>query len=401
MAATSLAAASTLTSCQAISAQPTKGSDAKIQPLGDLPAWIGNVRSTVPGWIDQVKHPSGPGRYRFAVDAYEPYDIDSSVMCENVIYTINYDLPSSEQKKQWSDYLLSLQRPEDGCLIDTGMEKHIITDHDQPTPQELAKVRFWTTRNGLGTAVRLGGKPRYPVRHEFAFTTPAEMIGFLEKLPWNNPWHAGSWAGGAVVFQHFNRLLGDQRAQTNIEAAVRWLKDKQDPNTGAWHDGSNVPLHELVNGIFKIWIQVCRISDLPVQYPERVIDLCIRARQESPALAKNPDMCSIFDWALVLDIALRYSAHRKAEVANMAYPCLNLIQPMVRPDGGFSYHPDRSLENHGGLALAPSKNQSDAPGTAMACQTLALLSNLCGLRETLGWAPITEWQMGISAPQQS
>lgn len=365
-----------------------------------LPAWLIQVKKTLPQWIARVRHPVGPGRFRFAVEAYEPYDLDSSHMLHNVIFSTagaGQGLPGNEERRQWIDYLRGLQRPEDGLLIDPGMERHIKSRGPSPTEEEIFNVRRWTSRNGLCTIIELGGKPQYPMRHAEAFSRPEEMVAYLEGLHWNSPWGAGSWAGAVILFQHFNRLTGDEKAEDIIRAAVKWLLKKQDPKTGAWSDGSDVPLHNLINGIFKVWIQVIPITDMPVQYPARVIDLCIKGMREDPALKDAPDACSIFDVALVLDIAMRFTDHRRSEVAELAAAALPRLADLVRPDGAFSYHPGHSLANHGGLELAPVKDQSDATGTALICNTIPLLCNLCGLREALGWTPLTEWRMGMKA----
>ncbi len=39
--------------------------------MATLPGWLQSARATVPQWIRKAQHPSGAGRYRFAVDAYE------------------------------------------------------------------------------------------------------------------------------------------------------------------------------------------------------------------------------------------------------------------------------------------------------------------------------------------
>ena len=364
--------------------------------MSALPRWLSDVKTTVPAWVDQVAHSEGPGRYRFAIDAYEPYDLDSSHMLHNVVFTVGGDgRPDERQRREWVDYLCGLQRPEDGLLIDEGMERHIVTTAPQPTAEEIANVRRFTSRNGLGTAIDLGGKPRYPLRHDEAFQKPEQIVSYLENLHWDNPWGAGSWAGAVILFQHFNRLLGDARADEIIRAGVNWLAQHQDAETGAWSDGSDVSLHCLINGIFKVWIQVLPVADLPVQYPENVIDLCLRGLREDRMLTEDADACSIFDVALVLDIALHFTDHRRGEVAELAASYLPKFEPMIRPDGAFSYGPERSLSAHGGLALAPVKDQSDAAGTALHCHALALLCNLCGLRDELGWTPLTEWRMGM------
>lgn len=361
-----------------------------------LPGWLIDVRETIPLWLSALAHGDGPGRYRFALEAYEPYDIDSSAMACNIRNTLAGTPPEAE-RRTWVDYLLDLQRPEDGLVIDAGMERHTITEGAEPTAEEIANVRRWTSRNALVTVLHLGGLPRYRLAHEEAFGNPEEVVAYLEGLHWHNPWGAGSWAGAIILFQHFNRCLGDPNAEANIRAGVDWLAARQDLQTGAWSDGSETPLFSLINGIFKVWIQVLPVADLPVQYPERVIDLCLRGLREDPVLSGTPDACSIFDVALVLDTALRYCDHRRDEVAEATSECFGGFEPLLRSDGAFSYGPDGSLANHGGLALAPVKDQSDLTGTALCCCALALLTNLCGLRDELSWTPITEWSMKLQS----
>ncbi len=130
-----------------------------------LPAWLRSLTETLPRWIARVSHPSGPGRFRFAVDAYERYDIDSSCMLLKVLQSgAGGSWPLSEpDKREWVRYLLDLQRPEDGLLIDPAIERHIIAAGDEPTDQERFRVRFWTSRNALMSVESLGGTPRYPL----------------------------------------------------------------------------------------------------------------------------------------------------------------------------------------------------------------------------------------------
>lgn len=358
--------------------------------MSHLPDWLLAARESIPRWLQSLQHPSGPGRYRFATEAYEPYDLDSTTMAYNTRSALG--LPLSEAEREgWIAYLLGLQRPKDGLMIDEGMERHIITGHGQPTDEEVANVRRWTTRNGIMTLMGLGGRPQVPLQHQEAFTSAEEIVRYLEGLHWHNPWGAGSWAGAVLIFQRYNELLGDARAGDIIAAGLQWLLDRQDPQTGAWSDGSDVPLHVLINGIFKVWIQAIPFVNMPVQYPERVIDLCLRGLAESPHLRDTPDACSIFDVAYVLDVALRHTDHRRDEVAAVASRSFDGFQALLQPDGAFSYGPGGSLASHGGLHLAPVKPQADVTGTALCCNALSLLANISGLQDELGWVAWSDW----------
>lgn len=359
--------------------------------MSDLPAWLLEAKETVPAWLASLRHSSGPGRYRFATEAFEPFDLDSTTMAYNLRCTLAQP-PEGEERSGWSEYLCGLQRAEDGLMIDEGMERHIITQHERPTAEEVANVRRWTTRNGIMTLLGLGGRPPYRLTHGEAFHTPAEIVQYLEGLHWHNPWGAGSWAGAVIIFQNLNRLMGDEAAGEIMAAGVDWLLKRQEPDTGAWSDGKGeTALHVLINGIFKVWIQVLNITDMPVQYPEAVVDLCLKGFAESPALRDTPDACSIFDVAYVLDIALRHTDHRREEVAAVTARCFEGFRELLRPDGAFSYGPTGCLQSHGGLHLAPPLDQADITGTALCCNALSLLANLCGRRESLGWVPWQEW----------
>jgi hypothetical protein len=415
-----------------------------------LPGWLQSARATVPQWIRSVKHPSGAGRYRFAVDAYEPYDLDSSCMVENARLTVE-GMPPEDERREWVAYLGALQEAENGWLVDPGMERricsalpdgrlavpvpedprqrelmeaflrrpgmghHVLVGRTQASPAEIEQTRGWTSRNGLTTILELGGLPRHKLALARGYTpgersggpitgpsgvlrTADEAVEYLSRLDWDNPrgWGAGSWSGAMLWYHRLNQLLGDETAGEVIKAGVGWLLQAQSPETGCWSDLSRVRLAAAVNVIFKLWIQAIPAVGFPVQYPEKVVDLCIRALREDPALVDTPDACSIFDVALVLDTALRFCDHRRDEVAGLAAAALLRIEPLYREDGGFSYGPDGSLVTHGGLHLAPVCLQSDAAGTAIVVNAIALLCSLCGLRDDLGWSPTTESRMGLA-----
>jgi hypothetical protein len=280
-------------------------------------------------------------------------------------------------------------------LIDPAIERHVVAAGDEPTEEERFRVRFWTSRNALMAVEALGGTPRYPLAHQETFTTPKGIVDYLENLHWHHPWGAGSWAGAVVLFEHWNAITGVPGAGDVMQAGIDWLVAQQHPETGAWHRGEDIALHDMINGIFKVWIQIMPVYPFPVQYPERVIDLCLRGLREDPKLRDTPDACSVFDVALVLDTALRFTDHRRDEVAAHCRGYLPLFEPMVRPDGAFSYGPHGSLHSHGGLALAPVRDQADAVGTSLLCQAVGLVCNLAGLRDDLGWTPVTEFRMRL------
>ena len=360
-----------------------------------LPDWLAGAQPSVPAWVKRLAHGDAPGRYRFAEQAFLPYDLDSSIAMYGIRRTINVP-PDAHEAAAWIDYILDHQCADTGQLIDLRLETCIVPDDgDRASEGQVRAVRNMLTRNGLNAVVWMGGRPRYHLRHDQTFDGPDEMVAFMESRPWHEPWSAGSAAGAAIVFCHFNRLLGDASAEPVIQAGVDWLAAHQDPATGAWCDGSdNIALHQLVNGVFKIWIQVQPIGGLPIQHAESVIDLCLKALDESAALGREPDACSFFDVFFVLGSALQACDHRRDEVRGRAAAALADVEQFLQPDGAFSYYADGSRIEHAGLRLAPDVKQSEVIGTSLYVQAIALLCDLCGLADELGWRAKTGWGRG-------
>ena len=368
-----------------------------------LPVYVHRLKESIPAWMEKLEHTDGIGRYKFANDAYLPYDTLSSIMAHvvlNITQPNHEYLQDSEKALAWADYLLSHQR-EDGHIIDEPYEERSIAAEGMPPTEKIRlNLRRGHTRNVVYAAYMLGRPPRFLQSHEDGFRNPDDLVAWLEGLHWTNPWGAGSWASAALSFQFFNKLLGDENAATTIDAGRQWLIDRQDPETGTWSDGSEIAPHTLINGIFKIWMGI-PFHGLPVQYPQPIIDLCIETLLHDPVVCEKFDACSVFDVATVLDICLRQVDHRKDEVVELAASYLPELECMVQPEGGMSYFPHGPIPGPNGPPLCPDIKQSEIGGTALHCQTLALLTNLCGLRDELGWVPCTEWYVGYAAASEA
>ena len=355
-----------------------------------VPDWVLGLKTSIPDWVEAIRAPAGYGRYRFAIDAFEPFDLCSS----ECVYGIRRILDggsdsflSDDERSGWVTYLRDLQR-EDGMLIDPALDRRLVRTDERPIEESLLSMRAGHTRNGLQMLHALGGRPRYALRTPDIFVEPAGMIEYLEALDWQNPWGAGSWAGGSILKHWLSREFGEPGAGTAgtvvIGAGIDWLLRNQDPETGAWFRGDGVPVHNLINGIFKVWIQLAKPLSFPIQYPDKVIDLCIRGLRTDPMLGELADACSIFDVALVLDVALGETEHRREESAELVAGYLETLRKKVRPDGAFSYWDGPPFRAVSSVRLAPDTDQADALATALNMQSLLHVCRICGL--SIGWA---------------
>jgi hypothetical protein len=387
-----------------------------------LPDYVQERKRTVSDWIEPLQHPEGEGRYRVALDAFEPYSMYATWTALRIREFVHgEDWLTEEQRREWAEYLRDHQR-EHGLFRDERLERHLLHNYESDE-----HVR-WMERHGfdnshtrymrgrsiyyitwtdftLGLLDSLGGEPKYelPDRlpesarveddhdpweappEKFLYDDGEEMRAYLNRLDWSDPWGAGQWAGLAVARHRHAETFDDRDVDEVVEAAVDWFLDAQDPDTGAWSEGSDPPIHARINGIFKMWHAMIGEPGFSVQYPRAVIDLCLDGLREDPRLAGTPDSLCIWDAAFVLNVALSQTDYRRKEVSAAAAEKLAALEAMSRSDGAFSYTPHGSTGIFGPFKLAPAKVQSDVGGTVIVLSAVAELCDLCGLRNEWEW----------------
>jgi hypothetical protein len=371
--------------------------------MHSLPEWLVEVRDNLPLWLESLRHDRDVPRYRWAQEAFEPYDVVSTYAAVQVHVTV-VGMPAEGERRAWIDEILAYQRPEDGRLVDPKVERHIRWRDDRSRERMVFDVRRTFTRNGLMNVESLGGRPRYPIAGEEVYERPEDLIAHIERLDWSHPWGAGAHAGAVVLNHHFNMLAHTdaygssspeaERCRAIVDAGVDWLAAAQRADSGTW-GSPDAPPHDQINGVFKVWAQLLGRTDLPVQFPEKLIDFSLAALTDDPRLSGTPDTCSIFDVGLVLDASLRHTDHRRDEAAEACAAALYRVRPMLRADGAFSYLPDWTVER-GMVLLAPPRDQGDLGGTQLMAQGISMLANVAGLRAELGWTPTTEWSMEMA-----
>ena len=160
-----------------------------------------------------------------------------------------------------------------------------------------------------------------------------------EARPWleqtwaaHPPWTAGSWTSRAVethlALQAAATAGGEGTggaaspggtAETSsphrdavIDFVQGWLEARQDHTTGAWYAGVESPHHNVVNGIFKLFVTYERLGwEIPRQ--RAIVDFVLRGSDRERGFAGQG--CSVFDPMQVLYVLrCRGNDHRAAEV---------------------------------------------------------------------------------------
>ena len=123
------------------------------------------------------------------------------------------------------------------------------------------------------------------------------------------PWTAGSWTSRAV---ETHQALQGTAQDAVIDFVQQWLEARQDRTTGAWYAGVESPHHNVVNGIFKLFVTYERLGwEIPRQ--RAIIDFVLGGSDRERGFAGQG--CSVFDPMQVLYVLrCRGNDYRAAEV---------------------------------------------------------------------------------------
>lgn len=216
----------------------------------------------------------------------------------------------------------------------------------------------------------------FPERLSFTIpTSPSDVEKFLRSLDWTHPWGAGSHFSHLMFFLSLMKSVGQIEDQTYRDAqqsSLIFADSLQHKIDGAWYQGN--PSHrQKVNGAMKV-ITGLMVDDLPIKYPERLIDLSLIQSPTSTA-----DACDQINQILVLRYADEQCDHRyrRDEIEKFCFETLEIWQEYYHPTlGGFSFHKHRANDRYYGAKVSLGLNEPDIHGTVMFVWGLSMMKHL-------------------------
>jgi acetyltransferase-like isoleucine patch superfamily enzyme len=276
-----------------------------------------------------------------------------------------------ERLRQWQDPATGIV----GVLLDDGSQR--------------APAAGWLDGDAgyhvlcVGHALELlGSRFRYPIR-SVADADAAGLVAQLEALPWKQgAWTAGAGVDTLATAIHWNRILGVPGHAGATEALFGWMLGRADPRTGMWGSPrADDGLLQLVNGCYRITRGVFGQFNLPLPYPERVIDTVLEHAND--ARCTQPELqnaCNILDIVYPLWLT-RQGGYRAAEVTSLSRRLLNDALGHWTDQQGFAFqapHPSTA----GVQATVPGLQ-----GTEMWLAITWYLADLAGCADALGYSP--------------
>ncbi|MGF1506663.1 MAG: hypothetical protein GYB64_01130 [Chloroflexi bacterium] len=339
--------------------------------------WLTALKQSIPAWLQTLY--DRPGFIRFSregniIEPTERTGLGASALALKVAYQIDW-WPQLDQATRtgWCGHLRGFQRRRTGFF--EGQAVLRTADRNAGLFKKNIGVRLAETRQAVSALLGVGERPEHPVSKVPA--PGAALQRTLESYNWHKlPWHAGSQTSHHV---YFHRLNGNEEA---VQQILSFLDDLQDPNTGSWHRGDPSPTQK-VNAAMKI-LTAYALLEHPFRYPEKLIDLALSHTDHSR------HACNSIDTLYVMHQASAYTDHRSDAIALHAEQFLESVKAHRKPDGAFSYYPDRANDRYYGADVSQGLVESDIHGTHLLVWAVTLSARVLGFADELGWRiPVT------------
>lgn len=357
----------------------------------EIPGWVLDHRERTWGWFQTVQEPGHPAWIHLCVrgDLLKPgprAGLGWSALGFKLAQMLDFfDLAAGDLRGEMIARIKSFQ-------VHEGEERGYFADEkllravDKWRPFRRIKdfnARRAETRQAIVALKGVGATPDVPL--DFMFDSADEIRAFVRDLPWDtNPWHCGSHCSHLIVFLSTNAtVFGRTEAASELLPVVFDELDRvYRPELGSWFAG-DPPEYQKINAAMKVYSGY-DFLDRPVPGAATILDYALDAAIESGA-------CNHVDLMYVLQVASKATDHRRDEVRKLAYDALPIIRQHIQPDGGLSYRLDGTQRGYYGAKVSRGlKGLGDLHGTKLFTWSLALIADILGWRDRLGWRlPIT------------
>jgi hypothetical protein len=345
----------------------------------ELPAKLARIHSRAVSWLPQRLAPGQPfGHFQLCPHAAVPDELIAATSALEVWVMLG--LPMSDlNQRQAAAYLLSFQNSGSGLVSDPSWAGR----QTQPDSCSIDMIEPFFTLAALAALRALGAGLPIPARYLTALL-PGELLNRTNlATAGHHPLAVGDY--GELVYLHVG--LGVPYAAEQWKAINRHLQVHQDLQTGFWAVEPEGSLTLAINHAADILRSTWNQEEGWMRYPERMIDTCLEACEDSEAYSwQSGNARNDLALAQVLYSARCATSYRAEEVALWVKMRLPAILAVQKSDGGFSYDHETGAKELCGLRMSPGMAESDTWGTLMYLDAIKMMVELGYPGETAPWA---------------
>lgn len=340
------------------------------------------VVNEVPGFLDKLRHPKNRKLYKFTLSCDRQKDpgLASSVFAAK-IHTI---LGSIFDTYELASHIKSFQIA-DGTIFDPWIQKksffnrwyYSLHNRDFNNAMGLQNKRA-ETRQSFAALRCLGLLP--DIAYQPIIKTKKECLKYIHDLDWSKPWGAASHVSHLFFFLKTHQSFPNKSeiySDQSIKTFLSEINEKYRLGDGSWGSTESIPEFQRVNGSMKMVTALEAAGIDQIEYPDKLIDLCLSAINDKQA-------CDHFNVICVLHYCSRITCHRKDEVMEFALARLSMYSKHYWPEvGGFSFHKNRAQDNFYGAKVSNGMPEPDIHGTLMLLWGIVLICEILGWRKEL------------------
>jgi len=350
--------------------------------------WVFKLKRKAPQFLEKLKGQKIPGFFRYSLsgDLYgerAKWGLGNSVFAVKIYHTLGIlPLLAPPEKNNLARFIYAF-RDSQGYFSDPIIRKKsrcrnllISIKHGNLNTRPGQETMIAETRQAL-SALKLLGEKIAAQTLRLPGSSPA-IRRYLQKLPWQKPWHSASHFSHLLFFLQ-NSNLANKSAL--IDNAIDWIKKIQNPSDGAWYQG-NPSWQEKINGAMKIITGLKAAERLNFTYPKKLVDLCLENKN------KARHGCDHLNLVYVLHYANQAAGgdYRFAEIEKCAAEKLKIYKKYYFPAiGGFSFWPNKANDRYYGVKITEGLNEPDIHGTCMFLWGISIVAQILGIDQEWGF----------------
>ncbi len=185
---------------------------------------------------------------------------------------------------------------------------------------------------------------------------------FIENMASRN-WDSDSWTAGDKAYEDMSyvEMLPESVRQYYIDAALEWLDERQDPETGYWSANGSINFND-VSGAFK----VCRIYNRYGLCPPRPMTIAETVLKTLRQGYNANAACYVRNPISIFEILVKYDAEVKAMIRENECEIVELyskyIHDMFTKDGAAATKAMNAVGKFGGLLTGGTGAEGDMDG---------------------------------------
>lgn len=343
------------------------------------------ARERFRAWAERIRPQRGPmGRFHWAIEHTRDASIPSTGYALGAMEMMGLfdEVITDADRREGADWIMG-RYAGDGQFRDPALLDRVSPgwpkDKPWPSPAMLESANGYA----YASLTRYGAKDipvRQPAKGWLKTDGWEGMLEFITTRDIDeSPWGEGSQAGrmcGYLVREY-------QSGNAPIEAvvsAVRFLLEKQDPETGLW-GRTGLPLHQRLNGAYKLFGFLRCTLDLPLPHADRLLDSGFEYFYQ-PDHDEKMHSCSEWDALMVMRELQPLAGGTRAEELKKlaAHRIVKIVRLMQQADGGFSATRTCCTTSFVGFDMAPPVLQGDVHAGIFA-QAIGECVDILGIQE--------------------